>query len=327
MALVFIGGFHSGDTGIQVGNRAKRQISVRDLMWPKNNNTEETSMNDKRHNYEYEVDTSSETAPANVVRMAGRGKRVLEVGCGPGSITKILSQQGGCQVTGLEIDPEAIKKVAPYCNRVLQADLNSAEWPNLLDDTERFEVVVAADVLEHLYDPWKALQRMIPFVNPSGYLVISLPHVGHAAVISCMINGDFEYRDWGLLDRTHIRFFGLKNIEALFAQAGLKIIEASYVTMLPEETEFAASWARLSSNLQDSLMSCKYSEVYQVVVKAVPIDRPSVAVPLVPPGHKYQRTPFAAGITASWKMRLGQRLSPQLKKYIRQGLNLLGVKL
>lgn len=282
-------------------------------------------MKDKRHNYEYEVDTDSETASANVVRMVGQSKRVLEIGCGPGSITKILAQQGGCQVTGLELDPEAIKKVAPYCVQVMQADLNANEWPSLLDGVERFEVVVAADVLEHLYDPWKALQRMTGLINSNGYLVISLPHVGHAAVMSCLVNGDFEYRDWGLLDRTHIRFFGLKNIEALFAQANLKIIEARYVTKPPEETEFAAGWSRLSATLQDALMSSPYAEVYQVVVKAVPINYAGEALSLIPPEHKYRRT--LAVSAASWKTRLGQRLSPELKQHIRKGFNLLGIKI
>jgi len=283
-------------------------------------------MNEQRHNYEYEVDPSSETAPANVVRMVGQSKRVLEIGCGPGAITKILAQQSDCQVTGIELDPEAIKKVTPYCEQVMQADLNSSEWPSLLDDKERFDVVVAADVLEHLYDPWKALQRMVPLINANGYLVISLPHVGHAAVISCLINGDFEYRDWGLLDRTHIRFFGLKNIEALFAQANLKIIEVKYITTSPEETEFAAGWSRLSSALQDTLMSCKDAEIYQVVVKAVPINYSGDAMSLVAPEHKYQRAHIATNV-ATLKTRLGQRLSPQLKQYIRKALNLLKIKL
>lgn len=278
----------------------------------------------KRHNYEYEVDTSSETAPANVARMVGKNKRVLEIGCGPGSVTKILTQQGSCQVTGLELDPEAIKKVTPYCAQVMQADLNSSEWPSLLDGIEKFDVVVAADVLEHLYDPWTTLQRMVPFINSNGYLVISLPHVGHAAVISCLINGDFEYRDWGLLDRTHIRFFGLKNIESLLTQARLKIIEVRYVIKPPEETEFEVGWSKLSSTLQDALMSSKYSEVYQVVIKAVPYNYTGDTISLVPPEHKYQRTPFSRVI--SWKTRLGKRLKPKLKKHIRKVLKLLNTK-
>ncbi len=279
---------------------------------------------DERHNYEYDVDAGAQTAPAHVVRMVGNGKRVLEVGCGPGSITRILAQQNGCLMTGMELDPSAIKKVGPFCVQVIQADLNSSDWPSLLEGSQTFDVVVAADVLEHLYDPWNTLRRMAPLINQDGYLVISLPHVGHAAVMSCLINGDFEYRDWGLLDRTHIRFFGLKNIEALFAQAGLKIVEAKYVITAPKDTEFAAGWSMLSAPVQEALMSSNHSEVYQVVVKAIPLDRAGDAVPLAPVRREYH-PPLFTGV--SWKSRIGARLSPQLKQRIRKGFKRLGIKL
>jgi 2-polyprenyl-3-methyl-5-hydroxy-6-metoxy-1,4-benzoquinol methylase len=274
------------------------------------------------HKYEYAVDLAAQTAPAYVVHLVGSSKRVLELGCGPGSTTKLLAEHGHCRVTALELDPDAIEKAKPYCEAILQADLNSAEWPQLLDDPKQFDVVVAADVLEHLYDPWTALKRMVRFVSPSGYLVISLPHVGHAAVAACLINGDFEYRDWGLLDRTHIRFFGLKNIEELFAQANLKIIEARYVVKLPEETEFAASWCRLSATVQDALKTSDHADVYQVVVKAVPLSYPGDAVPLVPP--QPQRTRVA--IPVLWKRLIANYLSRQAKQQIRQGLSLLGIR-
>lgn len=283
-------------------------------------------MSIKSHNYEHEVDTSSErTVGAHVMRMVGRNKRVLDIGCGPGSITKLLAQQGGCQVTGLDLDPEAIKMVTPYCTQVMQTDLDSSEWSSLFDDIKKFDVVLATDVLEHLYDPWKTLQKMAFLVNSNGYLVISLPHVGHAAMISSLINGNFEYRDLGLLDRTHIRFFGLKNIEALFAQAKLKIIEIRYHTKPPEETEFAADWSRLSSTLQNELMKSKSSQVYQVVVKAVPLNRANDMMSLVPPEHKYKRT--SALVVALWKKRVWKRLSLERKKSIRKGLNLIGIRL
>ena len=166
---------------------------------------------------------------------------------------------------------------------------------------------------------------MAPLINSSGYLVISLPHVGHAAVMACLFNGDFEYRDWGLLDRTHIRFFGLKNIEALFAQAKLKIIDVRYHTKPPEETEFAADWSRLSSTLQNALMKSKSSQVYQVVVKAVPLNYAGEKVSLVPPEHEYSRT--SALVVALWKKHIWKRLSPKRKKIIRRGLNLFGIRL
>jgi 2-polyprenyl-3-methyl-5-hydroxy-6-metoxy-1,4-benzoquinol methylase len=280
---------------------------------------------EKRHVYDYPVDVSGQTAPAHVMRLVGPSKRVLEVGCGPGSITKVLVQHGHCRVTGMELDSVAIKEVTPYCEQVIQADLNSEEWPRLLDGAAPFDVVVAADVLEHLYDPWITLKRMAPLINETGYLVISLPHVGHAAVVSCLINSDFEYQDWGLLDRTHIRFFGFKNIEALFAQAGLKIIEARYVIKPPEETEFSASWSRLSTAQQAAIRTSAYANVYQVVVKAVPLNYPGDAVPLIQPEQSTTLT--AATPPMPWKTRLGRFLSPDHKRNIRNGLKALGINI
>lgn len=280
-------------------------------------------MKNKRHNYEYDVDVESNTAPANVVRMVGHNKSVLEIGCGPGSITKILAEQSSCKVIGLELDPDAIEKVTPYCVKVMQADLNSSEWPRLLDNTDKFDVVVAADVLEHLYDPWASLQRMVPLIKPDGHIVISLPHVGHAAVMSCLFNGDFEYRNWGLLDRTHIRFFCLKNIEDLFAQANLKIIEVAYVTKPPEETEFAATWGKLSSSVKAALKSSPYSDIYQVVVKALPIERPEKGLLLT----LENITRNKVGCLTTIKRRLGARIGPDVKVQIRKVLSMFGIKL
>ena len=223
-----------------------------------------------RHNYEYDVELDGDTAPARVVRMVGQNKRVLEVGAGPGSITKHLYGHGGCAITGVELDAEAIKLLSPYCNKVYQANLNDPAWPQLLSAEEGFDVVVAADVLEHLYDPWATLELMKRFVNEDGCLVISLPHVGHSSIAACLLQEDFDYRDWGLLDRTHIRFFGIKNIQDLFENAGLKIISAEFVVVPPEDTEFSGVWAKLPVEVQNALDTNRFGSVYQVVIKAVP---------------------------------------------------------
>ena len=182
-----------------------------------------------RHNYEYDVDLNGNSAPARVVRMVGKNKRVLEVGAGPGSITKMLKGAGDCRVIGLEIDKDAIKKLTQFCDHVYEANLNDPAWPELLSDEAPFEVLVAADVLEHVYEPWTVLRAMAGIAEEHGEIVISLPHVAHNAIVACLLSEDFDYRHWGLLDRTHIRFFGLKNMQQLFDDAGLKIIDAQFV--------------------------------------------------------------------------------------------------
>ena len=223
----------------------------------------------KRHTYEYEVDLTADTAPARVVRMVGQQKRVLEIGAGPGSITRHLKHASGCHVTAIELDPAAIEKLAPFCERIYQTNLNDSSWIELLKNEERFKVVVAADVLEHLYDPLTVLRQMTGLVSNDGCIIVSLPHVGYSAIHTCLLEENFEYRDWGLMDRTHIRFFGIKNIQLLFENAGLKIVHAEFVIRAPEQTEFAEQWRRATPDLRRALSRNPFGQVYQVVIKAV----------------------------------------------------------
>src|SRR5688572_16741213 len=113
-----------------------------------------------RHTYQYDVDLSSDTAPARVIRLAGRHKKVLEIGAGPGSITRHLSGANDCDVVALEIDPTAIERLQPFCRKIYASDLNHQDWPQDLAAEGKFDVVIAADVLEHLYDPLTTLRGM-----------------------------------------------------------------------------------------------------------------------------------------------------------------------
>lgn len=226
-------------------------------------------MTEERHKYEYQVTLDADSGPARVVRLVGENKRVLEIGSGPGSITRLLTMVSKCRVTALDIDAESIAKIEPYCERAYQVDLNSAAWPNILGKENTFDVLVAADVLEHVYEPLTVLKTMKGFLNDDGYMVISIPHVGHSVVHACLLEEDFEYGDFGLLDRTHIRFFGIKNIQSLFEDAGLKIVHAEFVVRDPEHTEFANRWSRISPEMRGLLAKNVFGSVYQVVVKAV----------------------------------------------------------
>ena len=237
---------------------------------------------EQRHKYEYQVDPDAQTAGAKVVRMAGVGRKVLEIGAGPGSVTRLLKEHGNCRVTAIELDEKAIEKLSPFCERVYRCDLNDPAWVSEVSADGLFQVVVAADVLEHLYDPWATLRAMAGLLDEDGCLIVSLPHIGHNAVFSCLVEEDFAYQDWGLLDRTHIRFFGIRNIQQLFTDAGLKIIEAEFVVKPPEQTEFADRWRRVPGDLKRSLERNRFlGLVYQVVVKARPVAAPEKGIDLL----------------------------------------------
>lgn len=221
-----------------------------------------------KHQYEYAVDLNANNAATNVVRMVGTEKRVLEIGAGPGSITRLLQGHGKCRVTAVELDEKAIEKLGPFCEKIYRCDLNDPAWTGQVTQDGKFEVVVAADVLEHLYKPWETLEALKAVMADDGCVVISLPHAGHNAVVACLVQEDFEYQDYGLLDKTHIRFFGIHNIQRLFDNAGMKIVDAAFVVRAPERTELARSWSRLPAEMKQALTCNRFGQVYQVVVKA-----------------------------------------------------------
>jgi 2-polyprenyl-3-methyl-5-hydroxy-6-metoxy-1,4-benzoquinol methylase len=231
-----------------------------------------------RHLYDYDVDPTSDTAPARVCRMVGSGKKVLEIGAGPGSITRVLKSQSNA-ITALELDETAIPFLEKHCDRVIPANLNDADWTSRFED--RFDAIIAADVLEHLVDPWTTLERMKTLLAPGGAIVVSVPHASHACILACLLHEDVEYRDWGLLDRTHIRFFGLQNLEAMFARAGLKIVRGEFVVRRPSDTEFKDKWEALSEEARSFLGRQRFAQVYQVVVTAARADDERPAVDLM----------------------------------------------
>ena len=235
----------------------------------------------KKNIYDYKIDLNSDTAPARVVRLVGKGKRVLEVGAGPGSITKVLSSSSNCRVTALDIDAESIKMVAPFCERAYQANLNDIAWPEVLGKDNKFEVLVAADVLEHVYEPLAVLKTMKGLLDENGCIILSIPHAGHSVIQACLFDEDFEYGDFGLLDRTHIRFFGIKNIQKMIEDAGLKIIHSEFVVVNPLNTEFSERWVNTPKKLRRALASNPFGMVYQVIVKAKPVDADGNPVKLI----------------------------------------------
>lgn len=239
-------------------------------------------MTSKRHTYEYDIDLKSDVASARVLRMVRAKSRVLEIGAGPGSITRHLSGTLECDVTALEINSSAIEKLRPFARSVFPMDLNDAAWSEVVRQRDGlFDFVIAADVLEHVYDPWAVLGGMKSLLNEKGAVILSLPHASHAAILGNLFDEDFEYRQWGLLDRTHIRFFGLKNVEELHLLQGLRIEWAEFVVRTPEMTEFAQRWCRLPEDVKAALQRSRFSHVYQVVSRAVPTERAGGAVSLL----------------------------------------------
>ncbi len=155
-----------------------------------------------------------------IIELVGFSKRVLEVGCARGYMSEFLTNQRKCRVTGIELNPEAAHHATTYCEAVIIGDVEDGAF----EQTHGlFDVIIFADVLEHLRDPWLALRRTQSLLTQTGYILISLPNVVHWETRRAFLAGRFEYAANGILDNTHLRFFTYDTAVKLIREAGFEI--------------------------------------------------------------------------------------------------------
>ena len=86
-----------------------------------------------------------------------------------------------------------------------------------------YDVVLAADVLEHVRDPERLLREMADRLGPAGALIASVPNFGHWYPRGRIAVGRFDYDQRGILDRTHLRFFTRRSFRRLAGRVGLDV--------------------------------------------------------------------------------------------------------
>jgi SAM-dependent methyltransferase len=146
-------------------------------------------------------------------------RTVLEIGCGAGRLGfEYKKRNPDCLYYGVEIHAPAAAVAATRLDMALCGSVEALDL-SFLDGT--IDCIVYADVLEHLIDPWGLLRRHRSLLAEGGKIVACLPNSQHWSVVASLMSGNFTYQDNGLMDRTHLRFFTLSTIEAMFSDAGL----------------------------------------------------------------------------------------------------------
>jgi 2-polyprenyl-3-methyl-5-hydroxy-6-metoxy-1,4-benzoquinol methylase len=148
------------------------------------------------------------------------GSTVLELGPASGYMTKVLAAKG-CHVDVIEINPCDAEKAAPHCRKMIVGSIEEAT--SFAELPGPYEVILMADVLEHLRAPEKTLHEVRQRLASTGVALVSLPNVAYWKMRLDLLQGRFDYTNTGLLDRTHLRFFTLTTAKEMFAQAGFRI--------------------------------------------------------------------------------------------------------
>jgi methionine biosynthesis protein MetW len=146
--------------------------------------------------------------------------RVLDVGCGTGSVTLIANANKYNEVVGVEPDSA---RSAVACSRGLDVTCGFLN-EKLITNWGEFDVVVLADVLEHLPEPDAMLRLAIRALRPGGIVLLSVPNVAHWSLRLKLLLGQFDYAETGICDSTHLRWFTKRSIQRLLFQQGWEVL-------------------------------------------------------------------------------------------------------
>lgn len=221
-----------------------------------------------------QIDPSNlNTSHGLMVKLAAGARRVLDVGCAEGDLARVLTERGAV-VSGVEGDPAAAEVARPTLDRLLIGDLDRVD---LLAEfgAGSFDAVILGDVLEHLVNPGGVLRQARDLLSEDGRVIISLPNVAHAAVRLSLLLGRWRYRELGLLDRTHLRFFTRETLEELLGDAGLRPVEREQTTAGPFDTELGLRADEVAPDVVAQVLADPDAHVYQFVWSAGRADRTS----------------------------------------------------
>ncbi len=169
-----------------------------------------------------------------VVKNGLSAKRVLEIGCAGGATGKKMKETMPVDYyVGVEICEEAAGIARQHLDRVIVADIEKSDLMDCGLKHGDFDLLLALDVLEHLYNPWDVLASLKKFLKPDGHVVASIPNIQNVTIVNSLISGRWRYESAGILDATHVRFFTMEEIERLFSGAGLSITKTEYVLNPP----------------------------------------------------------------------------------------------
>ena len=153
--------------------------------------------------------------------------RLLDLGCGTGATVALVKKERAVEwAGGVELDAAAAEAARAHCEMVFAGDAASQAFEREIAPGS-LDLVLCLDVLEHLPDPWAMVRRVSPLLAPSGRLILSVPNIRNWKFLwRLAAKGDFRYRDAGVLDRTHLRFFVRDTAIELATCGGLAVVAA-----------------------------------------------------------------------------------------------------
>lgn len=197
--------------------------------------------------------------------------KVLDIGCSSGNFGAVLIERKKCEVYGIEPDKQDAEEAARKLKKVWQLNVET-------DDLEtvgigKYDAIYFGDVIEHLVHPIDTLLRVKPLLKKGGAILFSIPNMGHIGVRLALLEGNFDYTETGLTDKTHLHFYTQKEVHRVFEEAGYKIDVLDFVSKDYPKALLKKHLEKLGLHPKDKfykMMSATDASAFQFVGKAQP---------------------------------------------------------
>ena len=216
--------------------------------------------------YDFDVDLSTETSTGKIIDKLSSGMTILEFGCGSGRMTKYMHEEMNCHVYIAEYDKDAFDVALQYAEDGICEDVQQFGWYERFKNI-KFDCILLVDVLEHLVQCEAVLSKAKELLKPDGHIYISIPNVTHNDILIKAANDYFDYTPTGLLDNTHVHFWGLENIPSFVEKCGLNLdlVEATYAPMGYTE-QFESPEIEATPSALNALRARKCGEIYEFIL-------------------------------------------------------------
>lgn len=228
--------------------------------------------------YAREIDPEGTDSLSRIARRIQPGLTVLDLGAGPGALGRYLGA-AGCILDGVDSDAQTAGRAVPYYRDFRVADLTTASIATLFPGRS-YDIIVCADLLEHLPDPAFVLDQLPEILKAGGRLLLSVPNVAYAGLIAELLQGEFRYRPTGLLDQTHLRFFTRASLERFLAAHQFFPLAVEVVLQHPAHSEFHSSFQIFPPSLQKQILAAPDALAYQFIIEAIYGEVPVPSPPL-----------------------------------------------
>jgi len=161
--------------------------------------------------------------------LSGKPCHVLDIGCAAGAAGAWLRERfPQCELWGVEMDSGAASLARKHYQKVLEMPLEALDFAAHGLDPGYFDTLLLADVLEHLQNPWLALQRLRVLLNPDAQVLVSLPNARNLWLLNELAAGRWPYAAEGILDVTHLRFFTEREGQRMLEETGFTVEAIAY---------------------------------------------------------------------------------------------------